>query len=151
MTMMTKTASTATSWQQVGDATHFLTMLSAVSFAIAVGRYAGDTNNKSSLFDAQWTIDGFCVAGKEQPYGNSHDACLYTDLALSAVLTGLYFLYRNTPGMNGANQYVVPQIVGQVAHGIGHGGIAYQLRALGGDSEKMFAKEEATYTERLRQ
>lgn len=143
-------STTNVNWKHVGDAAHVLTMLSAAAFAVAVGYYAGDTKT-SNLFDAQWKTDGFCIAGKEKPYWNSHDACLYTDVALAAVLGGLYSLFRNTPGMKGAERYVLPNIIGIVAHGLGHGGIASKLRELSGDSEMLFRESGRSVAERLRQ
>jgi len=72
--------------------------------------------------------DGFCVAAKDTPYWTSHDVCFYLDVGLAGVLGLLYLRLKATPGLEGANKHVLANVVGVVAHGIGHGAIAKALR-----------------------
>jgi hypothetical protein len=136
-------------FRHVGDAAHVATIVSTVAFALAVGLYANTAS--TFLFDAAWKRDGFCVTHQDVPYWTSHDMCLYVDVALAVVLAVVYMFCKETPGMATANMYVVPNIVGQVAHGIGHGAIAMSLRNRGGDMEELFAVAERSVWERLQQ
>ena len=136
-------------YSTVGDAAHVVTLLNAVAFLVVVGLYAGDKES-SFLFDEAWKNDGFCVAGKAKSYWSSHDVCLYMDLALATGLAVLFLFLRNTAGLEAANKFIVPGVVGIVAHGIGHGAIARGMR----DEdviEKLQDNIQRPFSERLRE
>jgi hypothetical protein len=86
-------------------------------------------NNDEVFFDAQWKREGFCVAGTDSPYMNSHDVCFYCDMVMALVLSVMYVAFgRNTRGMESANKYAIANVVGMIAHGIGHGAVSGALR-----------------------
>ena len=132
-----------TLYATIGDTGHAACVVSSLLFAGAVVLYAGGDDSESKtrnlLFDAQWKYDGFCVAKKDKPYWTSHDICLYVDVAMALLLFLCYQLLRTTPGLEGANKYIVANVFGMVAHGIGHGGIAKGMREHSGDSDTAYA------------
>lgn len=136
-------SSSRTLYATVGDIGHAVSAVSALVFAGAVILYAGDddprSKTKSLLFDSQWKYDGFCVAERDKPYWTSHDVCLYVDLAMALLLFLCYQMLGATPGLKGANKYIVANVFGMVAHGIGHGGIAKVMREHSGDSDRAYA------------
>ena len=123
----------------VGDAAYRVTFLSTAAFAVAVALFV----ETDKVFDPQWKRDGFCVANSETPYWNSHDLCLYVDVSLAAFLALLHIALRGNKkashggiSMEGANEYIIPNVVGQIAHGIGHEAIAAKLRKVGNSVEQ---------------
>jgi len=136
-------------YSTLGDAAHVVTLLNAVAFLGVVGLYAGDKDS-SFLFDEAWKNDGFCVAGKAKSYWSSHDVCLYMDFVLATGFAVLFVFLRKTAGLEAANKFIVPGIVGIVAHGIGHGAIARGMRDED-DIEKLQDNIQRPFSERLRE
>ncbi|KAL9183616.1 hypothetical protein ACHAXT_004472 [Thalassiosira profunda] len=108
-----------------GDLVYGATLLNTVAFMAAV-LFCKDS--ASNIFDAAWAKEGFCVANATIPYWSSHDLCLYADLFLAGVCGVVYYLLRDNEGMQAANHFVLPNILGVAAHGLGHGGIGAGLR-----------------------
>ena len=84
--------------------------------------------DNTSIFDATWAKDGFCVSNASIPYWTSHDLCLYADFSLAAVCGVLYFMLHTNEGMKQSNEYVFFNIFGIAAHGLAHGAFAVGLR-----------------------
>mmetsp|Transcript_14179 Transcript_14179/g.21290 ORF Transcript_14179/g.21290 Transcript_14179/m.21290 type:complete len:273 (+) Transcript_14179:80-898(+) len=113
-----------TDWKKVGDSAHLFCMLNAAIFAFIVVMH-----NESAIFDDVWRHDGFCVSNRDVPYFNSHDLCLYFDTA-SAIIVGLiYYKFKDTPGMEPANELVKFNVFGIFGHGVGHGFISQAMRS----------------------
>ncbi|KAL7525543.1 hypothetical protein ACHAWF_001410 [Thalassiosira exigua] len=86
------------------------------------------------FFDDEWVEHGFCVINRDVPYWNSHDLCLYCDVALVAI----GFLVRKSlgggvaraaPAMERADEVMRSSLLGHLGHGIGHGFIAAKMRS----------------------
>ena len=142
--------SCTTFYAAVGDAGHSVSVLSALVFAGAVLRYAGDPES-TVLFDPQWKADGFCVAGKDSPFWTSHDVCLYLDVAMALLLGVFYMLLKSTEGLAAANKYIAANVVGVVAHGMGHGAIARAIRQQVGDVGGSVTEGQRTLLVRLQE
>jgi hypothetical protein len=130
-----------------GDIGHVATLISTVVFAASVvtwidqrvndnkqeendafgGGETGIINNSSSLFDAQWQRQGFCIAHPETPEWSSHAVCLYVDVLFAAVLALTYWPHRNRPALRHANLLVATNVMGTIGHGLAHGGLAYHM------------------------
>ena len=122
----------SSSFTSLGDSAHAVTLVSTLAFTYMAGRYMNDPND--TFFDASWKRDGFCVAHAEVEYWNSHDVCLYVDVAMSALLGLVYLALKKTPGMEEANTVLFTSIPGILGHGIGHGAVGKQIRELGMDA-----------------
>lgn len=113
-----------TNWKKVGDSAHLFCMLNAAIFA-----YTVVLHNDSRIFSDAWRADGFCVSNRDVPYFNSHDLCLYFD-TFGAIVAGLiYYNFKDTPGMEPANELVKFNVFGIFAHGVGHGLISSAMRS----------------------
>lgn len=110
-------------WKKFGDNVHILVVANTFLFAIAVVVY-----NSSDIFDSLWRPDGFCVSNKNVPYWNSHDLCLYFDTIGAIVIGFTYYMMKDKPGMEPANEMIKFNIFGIFAHGLGHGVISKALR-----------------------
>jgi hypothetical protein len=120
---------TSSSFTSLGDFGHAVTLLSTFAFTYMTGRYMNDPND--TFFDASWKRDGFCVAHAEVEYWNSHDVCLYVDVAMATLLGLVYLGLHKTPGMEAANTLLFSNIPGILGHGIGHGAVGKQIRESG--------------------
>jgi hypothetical protein len=130
--------SSTTAWW--GDVAHYATIFNTLLFAGTVAFYMNndaaskaDSSSNSSildnLLDPAWKNQGFCIAHADEPYFTSHDMCLYVDAAAALVLTGVYLALRNTKGLEHANPLLATGIPGILGHGMGHGALAYAVRA----------------------
>lgn len=108
----------------LGNTAHIISFVNISIFALALAV----ANDSSSLFDASWQSNGFCVINKQIPYWNSHDLCLYYDALVSLVLGVVYLIVKNKDGMKKMNEIMFPQIFGILFHGFGHGNIARVIR-----------------------
>jgi hypothetical protein len=122
-------SSSSSYFTSLGDSVHAATLVSTLAFTYMAGRFMNDDAN--DFFDASWKRDGFCVAHGEVQYWNSHDVCLYVDVAMAAVLGLVYLALHNTPGMEAANTLLFSNIPGILGHGIGHGVVGQKIRELG--------------------
>lgn len=133
-------SSKITDWKTIGDGAHIFNSVNALFFLFLVMQSLygkreeeGATQNNNDVFDRVWKQDGFCVANPDKPYLTSHDLCLYADVVLAAVVGLVYWALRTQPQMERANALVKPNILGIVAHGIGHGSIAMAIRRMEAD------------------
>ena len=110
----------------LGDGLHVVTLFSTATFAYYVVR--NFSNDQDWLLDPEWKRFGFCIANPDVPFWTTHDLCLYVDLVATAVLSSLYMGNRKRPGMERANEIMLTGLVGQLVHGISHGGLGYFLR-----------------------
>lgn len=125
--MYKATSSTSTVYTFIGDILQVLSLVSSITFAISVVAYSVP-ERPFKPFDPTWIKDGFCISNQEIPYWTSHDLCLYGDTALALLCGLLYAALRDKPGMEPANELSKFNILGVLAHGIGHGAIAAALR-----------------------
>jgi hypothetical protein len=103
-------------WRQVGDIAHFLSIANTGLFAISVVKYS-----HLEIFDQLlWRPDGFCVSNKESPYLNSHSLCFYVDTLSAILMTWIYFILRNKPGMEKANDFFKYGGLSTFGHGLAH-------------------------------
>jgi hypothetical protein len=137
-------------WARVtGDLLHYCTLASAGIFAVAVGWYGDDPN--SNFFDAKWKENAFCVTNLDVPYWTSHDVCFYVDCVLAVSLGMIFQFLKRTPGMEKANLYVVPNMLGTVAHGIGHGAVARMIRSVNDNKDEIMTASKRSFQERWQQ
>jgi len=133
----------------VGDSAHVATLVSVASFSYLVVTTVSTTtktkpttsSDSTSIFDESWRRDGFCVSNSQLLYWNSHDVCLYFDVAAGLCLATLYYWMtqlaqrrqkspsNDNNGMDGPNEVLLSNCVGIVAHGVAHGAIAVRMRA----------------------
>lgn len=107
-----------------GDIIYWATLLNTLVFCGCV-LFLKDNPD---LFDSVWAKDGFCVSNPTVPYFTSHDLCLYVDLAVAAVIGFTYYKLHEEDGMEPANVFIFPNMIGIAMHGFGHGGIGKGLR-----------------------
>lgn len=119
-------SSSSTFYAKAGDACHAITIVSTLGFALLAGKYMRDPS--STVFDAQWTQEGFCITNRDVAYWNSHDLCLYVDTAMTIVSALLFFAWRKDPGMERANGIFQANIPGVLLHGLGHGALGKAIR-----------------------
>ncbi|KAL9178390.1 hypothetical protein ACHAXT_000037 [Thalassiosira profunda] len=111
----------------VGNACHALSTLSVAAYTAATFLYA---KPGSDFFDEDWVQHGFCVVGKDVPYMNSHDLCLYFDVVLVAAGLLIYRVLRGmpVPDMKVADELLLFNLLGHLGHGILHGYIGSMFR-----------------------
>ncbi|KAL7563941.1 hypothetical protein ACA910_017556 [Epithemia clementina (nom. ined.)] len=125
-------------YTSIGNKAHFAAIVSTLSFGVLVAHLVKDETD--TLFDAEWKKEGFCVANADVPYWTSHDMCLYVDTASALFLALVFLLLRKTPGMERANELLIPGFIGILAHGLGHGTVGRVMRdegtMMGEDSDQ---------------
>lgn len=115
----------AVNYRRLGDFVHRVNVMNTLIFCVCVVYFRDNT----SLFDGVWAKDGFCVSNPTTLYWTSHDLCLYADVILASACGVAYWILHKEDGMKPANDMIFHNIFGVVAHGLGHGGIAYNLRS----------------------
>ena len=119
------------SYSEQGNLYHAVVVMLSLAFAGSVMLLARDD---VAFFDKEWMKNGFCVADENTNYWTSHDTSFYADVFFSIIHLCLWLSWRNKPQCQGKLSSRVPQIVfGVLAHGLGHAGIAHQLRTMDPD------------------
>mmetsp|Transcript_12552 Transcript_12552/g.23455 ORF Transcript_12552/g.23455 Transcript_12552/m.23455 type:complete len:298 (-) Transcript_12552:137-1030(-) len=137
----TTTPTASTAYAQVGDVANTFVLSASVLYAAVVIFFTQP--GKSGVLDVEWKKDGFCVQNKDVPFLSSFDTCLYVDILLSIVLGGMYYAWKDKPGMASSSEIVPMVILGTLGHGLAHGAMAVKLRdgTYGTDSTTMEGDE----------
>ena len=134
----TATTTATSSYVKRGDFRYTVSLVISLVFALAVVLVASRPNQW--LFDKEWAEVGFCVANADTPFWTSHDTSLYSDAVVTAALLAFYFLHSNqgqTKSTSDNDEFhmqglytgqTVKLAIAHLAHGIGHGSLAYFQR-----------------------
>jgi len=117
-------------YAHLGNAAHLMSLVSTCIFCGLVASSLSSTAKSSStIFDKAWQEQGFCIAHPDEAFRTSHDVCLYVDTAASVFLAAVYWLLKDTEGLQAVNPLMVAAIPGILGHGIGHGALAAAARS----------------------
>lgn len=128
MTTKTKTKiNQANHHKLTGDIFNVSVLATSVVYVITVV-YFTMPGAAQGVVDEQWKKDGFCIQNSDVPYWSSFDTCLYVDVVFSAIIAGMYFAWKDIPGMEASSAVVPALIAATLGHGIAHGFMAVKLR-----------------------
>lgn len=111
-------------YAQIGNVAYALNAANTLLFCGMVIFF----KNSTSIFDATWAKDGFCVSNATIPYWTSHDLCLYADIVGAAICGLSYLLLHKKEGMEKANGFVYHNLLGILFHGFAHGMVGAAMR-----------------------
>ena len=126
MTTTTTKINQASHHKLTGDIVNMSVLATSVVYVITVVYFT--LPGAQGVVDEQWKKDGFCIQNSDVPYWSSFDTCLYVDVVFSAIIAGLYFAWKDIPGMEASSAIVPALIAATLGHGIAHGFMAVKLR-----------------------
>jgi hypothetical protein len=114
------------SYASQGNIANVAVLAVALAYAACVLYFTQE--GRQGVLDEEWRKDGFCIQNKDIPYWSSFDTCLYVDTLFCILIMGLYFSWKDMPGMARSSQLVPMVSLGTFAHGLAHAMLAAKFR-----------------------